>query len=68
MLPEELAAIAGRRQVARGLDYMDGKDKARWRGLVIAVGPIALLAFGLVRLIWRGRKSRFGSVPAKGVS
>ncbi|MFT5286416.1 MAG: hypothetical protein ACI8TQ_002585, partial [Planctomycetota bacterium] len=68
VLPPNLASIAGRRQVARGLDYMDGDEKARWRGFVIAVGPIALLAFGLLRLVWRGRKSAFASVSAKGVN
>ena len=57
-LPEELAAIATRRRVARGFDYLPGDEKARWRVLVISAGPVLLILLGLLRSVWRRRAPR----------
>ncbi len=54
-LPAELAAVAGRRRVARGFDYVDAAKKREWRAIVLAAGPLALLAFGVLRALVRSR-------------
>ena len=52
-LPADLAAVAHRRRVARGLDFLSGESKARWRLFVIAAGPLFVLLLGLLRSLWR---------------
>jgi len=55
VLPSDLAAVANRRRVARGFDFLSGEEKARWRLLVISLGPIAVLLMGAARSLWRRR-------------
>ena len=46
-LGDELAAVASRRPVPRGCDYVEPGARLRWRLLVIGAGPAALIALGL---------------------
>jgi hypothetical protein len=57
-LEPELAAVATRRRVPRGLDWIDAATKRTWRAVVLAAGPVALVAFGLLRELWRRRAPR----------
>jgi ABC transporter family protein len=46
-LGDELAAVAGRRAVPRGFDYVEPRARLLWRLLVIGAGPAALIVLGL---------------------
>ncbi len=52
-LPEDLAAVAGRRRVARGFDYVGPDTRRDWRTIVWTAGPLALLLFGTLRRLVR---------------
>jgi hypothetical protein len=52
-LDEPLAAIATRRPVARGFDWVPPERRLLWRGLVLAAFPLALAAAGLLRALGR---------------
>ena len=43
-LEPELAAIAGRRRVAGGLDYVPPPTRLAWRAVCLLAGPLAILA------------------------
>lgn len=44
-----LGAIAARRPESRGFDYVPPADRLAWRTLIVGLGPVALLAGGLLR-------------------
>jgi hypothetical protein len=54
-LPEDLAEIAARRPEQRGFDFVEPQDRLRWRGIVLAGLPAALLLFGFLRAVARRR-------------
>jgi hypothetical protein len=62
-LNDELAAIAARRPVARGFDYVAPESRLRWRAFVLACFPVVLLAFGFRRSVLSRRPSGI-SAPA----
>ena len=70
VLPADLAAVANRRRVARGFDYLSGEEKARWRLLVVSLGPAAVLLLGALRSLWRRRVPQIGpsasATPSRG--
>lgn len=49
-LDEDLATVAAHRRVAPGLDYVSADARLRWRGFVVAAGPLVMLLFALT---WR---------------
>jgi hypothetical protein len=64
-LPPEVAELTGRRAVPRGLRYVAPEERARWRGWVLGLGPLAVLALGLVHLV-RDRRLRRAAWAAEG--
>ncbi|MEM7306496.1 MAG: Gldg family protein [Planctomycetota bacterium] len=65
-LPPELGAIALRRPAIRGFGFVEPETKLRWRTLVVASPPAALLVLGLVVAFLRRRAPvRAGSAPGR---
>ncbi|HVS11940.1 MAG TPA: Gldg family protein, partial [Planctomycetota bacterium] len=57
-LPEELAAVAGKRAVARGFGLVEPRRRLAWRVVAVGAFPALIAGFGLV---WRfARRSRGG--------
>src|SRR4030095_14178280 len=54
-LGDELAAIAARRPVSRGFDYIAPESRVLWREIVLAGFPGALLVLGFARFLMRRR-------------
>ncbi|MCZ6597297.1 MAG: Gldg family protein [Planctomycetota bacterium] len=46
-LPSELSAIASRRPVVRGFDYVEPETRIRWRSFVLVASPMGLVLLGL---------------------
>ena len=61
-LPEELAAVASRRPVARGFGIVEDDVRESWRLRVLLLGPAALLVFALLRRALRRRTPVFAPV------
>ena len=61
-LNEDLAAIASRRPVPHGFDYVEPSVRLYWRIFVLASGPTLLILFGLLWWLQSARSSR----PGKG--
>ena len=59
-LGEELSAVATRRQVARGFDFVEPAERLRWRGTVLLSAPTLFVLFGLVRGARRKRQPALG--------
>ena len=57
-LGPDLAAIASRRPVPRGFDYVEPRSRLQWRIFVLASGPLCLMIFGLVRSVLARRPLR----------
>lgn len=62
-LDEDLAAVAARRPVARGFDYVDPGVRRAWRFVVLAAFPAALLVFGVLRALLRSRRPHIPPPP-----
>lgn len=54
-LNDNLARIASHRRIAPGFDYIEPDHRLRWRAIVLAAGPAAMLAFGMFWTAWRRR-------------
>lgn len=65
-LPEDLAAVASRRPVARGFGVVSDDVREGWRLRVLLLGPAALLVFALLRRLLRRSTPVF--TPARGVA
>jgi len=64
-LPPELAAIATRHRAVRGFGYVEPDAKLRWRSVVVAAPPLAIvLLAGLVFVARRRRPTRFANLGA----
>ncbi|HRP62364.1 MAG TPA: Gldg family protein [Phycisphaerales bacterium] len=54
-LDDNLARIASHRRIAPGFDYIEPDLRLRWRAIVLAAGPVVMLAFGMFWNVWRRR-------------
>lgn len=56
---DELGRLAARRAAPAGLDWIEPRDKLRWRAIVLLAGPLSLLAGGaLFKLLRRRARPR----------
>ena len=65
-LPPELAALAGRRDVPRGLEYVEPERRLAWRAAVLGLGPVGVVVLGLAARLLAAARSRRAAAVAGG--